>query len=211
MHFPLGAECPDFGSKLDALRTPLEDGTITVSRARHTTTFPARFQLVMAANPCPCGSHGVAGLECRCDPTRVRKYQERLSGPILDRIDIKHQMAAINRVLLEVAADQAESSSTVLARVVEARDRQRRRLANTPWSTNGEVPGSYLRQQLSLPQDLGVLNTALQRGLISARGVDKVIRLAWTLTDLGGRDKVGQRELRAALHLRQGEQRKGAA
>ena len=204
-------ECPDFGSKLDALRTPLEDGTITVSRARHTTTFPARFQLVMAANPCPCGSHGVAGLECRCDPTRVRKYQERLSGPILDRIDIKHQMAAINRVLLEVAADQAESSSTVLARVVEARDRQRRRLANTPWSTNGEVPGSYLRQQLSLPQDLGVLNTALQRGLISARGVDKVIRLAWTLTDLGGRDKVGQRELRAALHLRQGEQRKGAA
>ena len=131
----------------------------------------------------------------------------------LGRVPIRpaDQESHVRRAALEVAADQAESSSTVLARVVEARDRQRRRLANTPWSTNGEVPGSYLRQQLSLPQDLGVLNTALQRGLISARGVDKVIRLAWTLTDLGGRDKVGQRELRAALHLRQGEQRKGAA
>ncbi|MHA6524514.1 YifB family Mg chelatase-like AAA ATPase [Tessaracoccus sp. G1721] len=204
-------ECPDFGSKLDALRTPLEDGTITVSRARHSTRFPARFQLVMAANPCPCGNHGVAGLECRCEPVRVRKYQERLSGPILDRIDIKHQMATVNRVLLDVAADASESSATVLARVVEARDRQRRRLAGTPWATNGEVPGSYLRQQLSLPEDLGVLNTALQRGLISARGVDKVIRLAWTLADLAGQDAIGERELRAALHLRQGEQRRGAA
>mgnify|MGYP003485189895 FL=1 len=95
--------------------------------------------------------------------------------------------------------------------MVEARDRQRRRLAGTPWATNGEVPGSYLRQQLSLPEDLGVLNTALQRGLISARGVDKVIRLAWTLTDLAGLDVIGERELRAALHLRQGEQRRGAA
>ena len=204
-------EAPDFGAKLDALRTPLEDGTITVSRARHTTTFPARFQLIMAANPCPCGSHGVAGMECTCDPMRVRRYQERMSGPILDRIDIKHQMAGINRVLLDVASGSAESSATVLSRVVEARDRQRRRLADTPWSTNGEVPGPYLRQQLSLPTDLGVLNTALQRGVLSARGVDKVIRLAWTLTDLAGRDRVGSRELRAALHLRQGEQRRGAA
>ncbi|MHA6511396.1 ATP-binding protein [Tessaracoccus sp. Z1128] len=204
-------ESPDFGVKLDALRTPLESGAITVSRARHTTTFPARFQLVMAANPCPCGMHGVAGMECRCDALRVRKYQERMSGPILDRIDIKHQMAAINRVLLEVDGGVGESSATVLERVVEARERQRRRLRGTPWVTNGEVPGSYLRQQLSLPADLGVLNTALQRGAISARGVDKVIRLAWTLADLAGRDTVSGRELRAALHLRQGDERKGAA
>ncbi|WP_353081606.1 YifB family Mg chelatase-like AAA ATPase [Tessaracoccus lapidicaptus] len=203
-------ECPDFGTKLDALRTPLEKGTIMVSRARHSATFPARFQLVLAANPCPCGRHGLAGMDCTCDPLKVRRYQERLSGPILDRIDIKHQMSSVNRVLMEVGSVAAEPSSAVLQRVVAARDRQRRRLAGTPWTTNGEVAGSYLRQQLPLPSDLGVLNTALQRGTLSARGVDKVLRLAWTLADLSGRDRVGEREVRAALQLRQGDMR-GAA
>lgn len=199
-------ECPDFGPKLDALRTPLENGSITISRARMTVNFPARFQLVLAANPCPCGYHGVAAQECRCDSLAVRRYQERMSGPILDRIDIRHQMSAVNRVLVDVAAEAAERSSSVLDRVVEARARQRRRLKDTPWTTNGEVPGPYLRQELSLPSDLSVLNSALQRGSLSARGVDKVLKIAWTLSDLAGVDRIGPRELRAALQLRQGEQ-----
>ncbi len=203
-------ECPDFGSKLDALRTPLENGTITVNRARHSATFPARFQLVLAANPCPCGRFGLAGMECRCDPVKVRRYQERLSGPILDRIDIRHQITGVNRVLMDVDADPGESSAQVLARVVEARARQARRLAGTPWATNGEVAGSYLRRELPLPGDLGVLNTALQRGTLSARGVDKVLRVAWTLADLAGKDRVSDTEVRAALLLRQGDLR-GAA
>ncbi|SDY96553.1 YifB family Mg chelatase-like AAA ATPase [Tessaracoccus flavus] len=203
-------ECPDFGGKLDALRTPLENGWINVSRAKQSTRFPARFQLVLAANPCPCGMHGVAGMQCRCDPTKVRRYQEQLTGPVLDRIDIRHQMASVNRVLLDVAAGTPESSAEVLARVVEARDRQRRRLRDTPWLTNGDVSGAYLRQHLALPDDIGILNTALQRGLLSARGVDKVLRVAWTMADLSGSDVVTARELRAALQLRQGELR-GAA
>lgn len=197
-------ECPDFGTKLDTLRTPLENGTITVNRARQSATFPARFQLVLAANPCPCGRHGVAGMDCRCEPIKVRRYQERLSGPILDRIDIKHQMTGVNRVLLDTAAGPEESSAAVLARVVEARARQRRRLADTPWTTNGEVAGAYLRQHLPLPAELGVLNTALQRGTLSARGVDKVLKVAWTMCDLAGRDRPSEREIRAALHLRHG-------
>lgn len=197
-------ECPDFGQKLDGLRTPLENGTITISRARATALFPARFQLVLAANPCPCGNHGVAGAECRCDSVKVRRYQERISGPILDRIDIRHQMIGSNRVLLDVGSALPESSAAVAARVAEARGRQRRRLAETPWLTNGEVSGPYLRQQLPLPDDLGVLNGPLERGLLSLRGVDKVLRVAWTLADLAGRDRISAQELRVALMLRQG-------
>lgn len=200
-------EAPDFGAKLDALRTPLEGGWITVSRARFTARFPARFQLVLAANPCPCGMFGVAGAECRCDSVRVRRYQERMSGPIIDRVDIRHQVTGINRVLVDVGAKTPEPSSAVLARVVEARSRQSRRLAGTPWRTNGEVPGPHLRSQLPLPDDLGILNSALQRGVLSLRGVDKVLRLAWTLADLGGCDQPSGREVRAALQLRQGESR----
>lgn len=203
-------ECPDFGAKLDALRTPLENGWITVSRARMSTRFPARFQLVLAANPCPCGRYGVAGMDCTCESVKVRRYQEKLSGPILDRIDIRHQMAGVNRVLLDADLVAPEASSVVLGRVLEARDRQRHRLRRTPWTTNGEVAGPYLRKQLPLPDDLGVLNTALQRGMISARGVDKVLKLAWTLADLAGVDKVTAREVRVALGLRQGEQERAA-
>lgn len=198
-------EAPDFGQKLDDLRTPLENGAIVISRVRATALFPARFQLVMASNPCPCGNHGVVGAECHCDSVRVRRYQDRISGPILDRIDIRHQMVGTKRVLLDVAASPPEPSAVVAARVLEARGRQARRLSGTPWLTNGEVPGPYLRKQLPLPADLGVLNSALDRGALSLRGVDKVLRLAWTLSDLTGRDVVGPRELRAAMRLRQGE------
>ncbi|MFD0864763.1 YifB family Mg chelatase-like AAA ATPase [Tessaracoccus lubricantis] len=203
-------ECPDFGTKLDALRTPLENGWINVSRARMSTRFPARFQLVLAANPCPCGKYGVAGMDCTCDSVKVRRYQERLSGPILDRIDIKHHMAAVNRVLLAEDVAAPEPSAVVLDRVLEARARQRYRLRGTPWTTNGEVAGPYLRKRLPLPDDLGLLNAALQRGAISARGVDKVLKLAWTLTDLGGADRISDRELRVALQMRQGDQDRAA-
>ena len=148
----------------------------------------------------------MAGLECTCDSVKVRRYQERISGPILDRIDIRHQMVSTKRVLLDVAASPPEPSSVVAERVAEARQRQARRLADTPWSTNGEVAGPYLRKELPLPEDLGSLNSALDRGALSLRGVDKVLRVSWTLADLAGHDRIGPRELRAALRLRQGEQ-----
>lgn len=197
-------EAPDFGNKLDALRTPLEGGWITVNRARASARFPAQFLLVLAANPCPCGYFGVAGGQCRCDSVKVRRYQDRLSGPVLDRIDIRHRMAPVNRVLSDVSAPLGESSAVVLARVLEARDRSAARLRNTPWRTNGEVPGPYLRNELPLPSDLGILNTALDRGQLSMRGVDKVMKVAWTLADLAGADVPSAREIRVALQLRRG-------
>ena len=204
-------ECPEFGPKLDALRTPLECGWITINRARYSARIPAGFQLILAANPCPCGYHAVAGAQCRCDPLRVRRYQDRVSGPILDRIDIRHQLTSVNRVLLDIGLPAPESSAVVRERVLEARDRQRARLRGTPWTTNGEIAGSYLRKELTPATDLRLLNEALLRGSISARGVDKVLRVAWTLADLGGHDRISERDIRSALLLRQGAARELAS
>uniref|UniRef100_UPI003872D725 YifB family Mg chelatase-like AAA ATPase n=1 Tax=Tessaracoccus caeni TaxID=3031239 RepID=UPI003872D725 len=200
-------EAPEFGARsLESLRVPLESGMVTIGRAMHQVRFPASFQLILAANPCPCGHSGVAGKECRCQPLSVLRYQERISGPILDRIDIRHQLSAQTRLLGAADEESEETSAVVLARVTEARARQRKRLAESPWRTNGEVSGAYLRKHLPLPTDLRPLNSALARGLISARGVDKVLRIAWTLADLAGHDRIGPVEVRAAMQLRLGEQ-----
>ncbi|MDU7361072.1 MAG: YifB family Mg chelatase-like AAA ATPase [Propionibacteriaceae bacterium] len=202
-------EGPEFGQKtLESLRVPLENGFVSIGRAMHQVRFPARFQLVLAANPCPCGYFGVMGKECSCPPFRVRQYQDRLSGPILDRVDILHRIPAVSR-FMELDDAPRETSATVLERVLEARDRQRRRLQSTPWSTNSEVAGSYLRKELPLP-DTTPINKALARGTLSARGVDKVLRVAWTLADLAGQDVVGSTELSAAMQLRLGESAKAA-
>ncbi len=199
-------EAPEFGAKLlDALRTPLENGWVTVARARQTVRFPARFQLVLASNPCPCGHAGVADRDCHCPATKVRAYQERISGPVLDRIDIRHNMMPLRRAFLRSTDEMPESSSAILARVLEARERQARRLRETPWITNGEVAGSFLRGSLPLPEDVGPIEKALARGILSARGVDKVLRLAWTLADLEGADRILRGHVRTAMVMRQGE------
>lgn len=187
---------------------PLENGYVCIGRAMHQVQFPARFQLVLAANPCPCGYSGVVGKECSCPPFRVRQYQDRLSGPILDRVDILHRMPAVSR-FMEINQAPSETSAVVLERVLEARQRQRHRLRDTPWATNSQVSGSYLRKELPLP-DTALINRALARGTLSARGVDKVLRVAWTLADLAGNDVVTDTELGAAMQLRLGESAKAA-
>ncbi len=199
-------EAPEFGSRtLDALRTPMENGWVTIGRVSQQVRYPARFQLVLAANPCPCGMSGVVGKECSCAAMAVRRYRERLSGPILDRIDIRHHMLPLTRAFLADSDVPPERSAAVLARVIEARGRQCNRLRDTPWRTNGEVPGSFLRKKLPLPDDLGPLERGLSKGTLSARGVDRVLRLAWTLADLDGEDRIGTSNLRVAMLMRQGE------
>ena len=209
MCFPSGDEGPEFGQKtLESLRVPLENGYVSIGRAMQQVQFPARFQLVLAANPCPCGYSGVVGKECSCPPFRVRQYQDRLSGPILDRVDIMHRMPAVSR-FMEINQPPSETSAVVLERVLEARQRQRHRLRDTPWATNSQVSGSFLRKELPLP-DTALINRALARGTLSARGVDKVLRVAWTLADLAGNDVVTDTELGAAMQLRLGESAKAA-
>lgn len=200
-------EAPEFNPRvLESLRTPLESGLIALGRAEVQTEFPARFQLVLAANPCPCGSAGSGSGECSCTPTQIRRYARRLSGPVLDRIDIVLHLEAARRVW---SLDQARGESTAIVadRVAQARDRQLARLADTPWRTNGEVPGPWLRGRLPAPVGGELLDKALRRGVLSSRGADKVLRVAWTLADLAGRDVPAEGDLSDALELRRGGRR----
>jgi magnesium chelatase family protein len=200
-------EAPEFQpAVVDALRTPLESGVITLGRSEVHARYPARFQLILAANPCPCGQAATPGAHCQCSPMAVRRYAEKISGPIRDRIDINQAFLPLRKAYLTATLQRTESSAVVAQRVLEARDRQRRRLAGSGWQTNGEVSGTYLRRHLPPPDGLQIVDEAVDRGRLSARGVDKVLRLAWTLADLAGRDKPGRDELAIALAMRRGEQ-----
>ncbi len=208
MYFPFLDEVAEFAPKvIDALRTPLESGHIELARARAVTRYPSRFQLVLAANPCPCGYYGLAGRECTCPPEAVRRYRERVSGPILDRVDMQQTLMPMTQSHLRKAVRlTAESSEVVRARVAEARERQVQRLAPLGYRTNAEVPGPVLRQELPLPQGTQLIDQAVTRGLLSARGVDKVVRIAWTLADLAGVGLPRRQDVQEALAMRRGEE-----
>ena len=199
-------EAPEFSSRvLDALRTPLESGRVTIGRSEFEAHYPARFQLVLAANPCPCGQFGVPGARCDCTPMAIRRYGERLSGPIRDRIDLHQTLLPMKRSFLKAALARGEATEMVAQRVAEARARQEYRLTGTGWRTNGDVAGSYLRRHLPLPEGIEMLDRAMSAGVLSPRGVDKVIRISWTLADLAGLDRPGRQELQVALAMRRGE------
>jgi magnesium chelatase family protein len=205
-------EAPQFSTAvLDALRTPLESGWVSISRVMGTVRYPSRFQLILAANPCPCGMNATPGAQCHCFPASIRRYNERLTGPILDRIDIHHQILPIRASLMRAIKDTPESSATMSERVAQARARQRSRLQGAGFSCNAEVPGAWIRREL--PEPVGgikLLDDALQRGRVSSRGVDKVLRLAWTLADMGGAARPTHDDLAAALTLNQTEWMKAA-
>jgi magnesium chelatase family protein len=199
-------EAPEFSPQvLDALRQPLERGEIVVSRAQATELFPARFLLVLAANPCKCGNHGTRGRTCECTPDAVRRYGLRISGPVRDRIDLQCVVEPPTIASLEDAGAAGEPSKVVADRVADARERQRRRLAETPWRVNGEVPGPVLRRDLRPPAgSLQPLHDALRRGLLTARGADRVLRVAWTLADLAGRELPSRPDVVEAIGIRLG-------
>jgi magnesium chelatase family protein len=196
-------EAPEFGRDcLDALRQPLESGEIVLARSGVTARFPARFTLVLAANPCPCAKTAGPAEGCSCSPTTRRRYLGRLSGPLLDRVDVKIELLPVGRKELLNDRGLAEPSAVVAERVAAARERTGRRLAGTPWRLNAEVPGSELRRTWAPSAGaLRVVEKALERGTISARGVVKVIRVAWTIADLAGRPRPGKAECDQALGL----------
>ncbi|XVQ88112.1 YifB family Mg chelatase-like AAA ATPase [Microbispora siamensis] len=196
-------EAPEFATAvLDSLRQPLESGTVTIARAVGAVTFPARFMLVLAANPCPCGLQGTVGHPCKCTPTGRRRYLDRLSGPLLDRVDVKVKIGRATRAELLADRHFVETSATVAERVRLARERAARRLAGTPWRTNAEVSSSALHRDFRLPDAaMAPLHRGLDVGTLSARGLDRVLRVSWTLADLAGKDRPGQTETSAALAL----------
>jgi magnesium chelatase family protein len=196
-------EAPEFARDvLDALRQPLEAGEVVVARSGVTARFPARFTLVLAANPCPCAKAAGPAEGCSCSPATRRRYLGRISGPLLDRVDVKVELEPVGRKELLHDRDFAESSQTVALRVARARERAAHRLRETPWRLNAEIPGSELRRSWPpAPGSLAVLERSMERGQISARGVTKVIRVAWTLADLAGKARPTGDDCHAALAL----------
>jgi magnesium chelatase family protein len=196
-------EAPEFDRDvLDALRQPLESGQVVIARSGLTARFPARFTLVLAANPCPCARMTAAGSACTCTPLARRRYLARLSGPLLDRVDVKVELLPVGRAELLSDRKLAEPSAVVAARVAEARLRAVARLAGTPWRLNAEIPGSELRRSYRPAAGaLAPLERAMDLGQISARGADRIIRISWTLADLAGTGKPGMAEVGCAIGL----------
>lgn len=200
-------EAPEFaGSVLDALRQPLESGVISIHRANAVAHFPGRFQLVLAANPCPCGQYGARDSDCTCAPHARRRYLARISGPLLDRIDIQLRVSRITSAQLRVSSDTAvhTTSASVRSRVVAARGAAAERLTATPWSLNSEVPGSWLRGTRMRPtlSTTAAIDRALERGGLTMRGYDRVLKLSWTIADLDGATRPTADHVGRALYLR---------
>ncbi|MFE7357377.1 YifB family Mg chelatase-like AAA ATPase [Streptomyces sp. NPDC057543] len=199
-------EAPEFSMRvLDALRQPLESGHVVVARSAGVVRLPARFLMVLAANPCPCGRHSLSGAGCECAPSAVRRYQSRLSGPLLDRVDLRVVVDPVRRADLMERDARGESTAIVAARVREARARAAERLAGTAWTTNSEVPGHELRTRLvAAPGALMEAERDMERGMLTARGLDRVLRVAWTVADLRGADRPEASDIAVALELRTG-------
>jgi magnesium chelatase family protein len=196
-------EAPEFPrAVLDTLRQPLERGQVTIHRASGSATFPCRAQLVLAANPCPCAS-AAGDTACTCSPLERRRYQARLSGPLLDRIDLRVDLPPVTRAAWLDGLAPPEGTAVVARRVAAARAVAAERLTGTGLSVNGHVPGRLLRERWAVPRaSLRLAERALERGALSVRGFDRVLRVAWTLADLAGATVPGSDEIAEALGMR---------
>ncbi|WP_185174552.1 YifB family Mg chelatase-like AAA ATPase [Rothia nasimurium] len=196
-------EAPEFKrSVLDSLRQPLESGEVIISRSAASARYPARFQLVLAANPCPCGYNVGRGLDCTCTSRERRSYFSRLSGPLLDRIDLHISVPKVTAADLATSGTN-ESSEEIRYRVSQARQAQAERLTPLGVTTNAETNGKILRGPLKLSAQLtSSLSTALDHGTLTARGYDRVLRTAWTLADLDGATSPSRDHLDLALYFR---------
>jgi magnesium chelatase family protein len=194
-------ECAEISvSALESLRTPLEDGEIRLARRDGVACYPARFQLVLAANPCPCAPADPQ--DCICAAAVKRRYLGKLSGPLMDRVDLRVQMNPVRAGAISAA--DGESTAQVRHRVSTARDAAAERWLPHGFRTNAEVSGPLLRRKFRLSNAaMTPLRTALDRGLLSIRGVDRSLRVAWSLADLAGRVSPGLDEVAAALSFRQ--------
>jgi magnesium chelatase family protein len=194
-------ECAEISvSALEALRTPLEDGEIRLARRDGVACYPARFQLVLAANPCPCAPADPR--DCICAAAVKRRYLGRLSGPLLDRVDLRVQMNPIRAGAF--SATDGEPTAQVRQRVAQARDAAAQRWRPHGFRTNAEVSGALLRRKFRPScAAMDPLRKALDRGLLSIRGLDRTLRVAWSLADLAGRTSPGLDEVAAALSFRQ--------
>jgi magnesium chelatase family protein len=189
---------------IEALRQPLEDGRVVVTRAVGSAEFPARFTLVAAANPCPCGYEGDPRRQCRCPDHRVHQYRQKLSGPLLDRIDLRLRVPRLTKEEL-LGSETAEASSVVRARVEAARERQRGRYGPHGYACNAHLPGPVIRRAARLdPEAEALLERAVDALALTGRGFDRALKVARTVADLEAADAVRGRHVAEALSFRAG-------
>ena len=196
-------ELPEFPRHvLEVLRQPLEDQQITIARAQTTLTFPASLTLVGAMNPCPCGYLGGALLECRCSPRQIHAYRSRISGPLLDRIDIQVDVPAVPyRKMAE--PNRGEPSARILERIVRVRQRQRERLVDSGIHTNSRMRPDHIRTHCALAKECDVvLEKAMTRFRISARGYTRILKVARTIADLEEVKTIQARHIVEAIQYR---------
>ncbi|GAC1544195.1 MAG: YifB family Mg chelatase-like AAA ATPase [Vulcanimicrobiaceae bacterium] len=205
-------ELPEFSrSALEVMRQPLEEGTVTIARAAGTFVYPARFTLVASMNPCPCGFRGTRTTECRCDDAAVARYVAKLSGPLLDRIDLHVDVARVDFDEM-IARAPAEASASIRARVEAARHVQRERYVATPYRANAGVGGADVRRFCPLDDGAtALLRAASARGHLSARALDRIVRVARTIADLGGAPHIATAHVAEAIGYRSLERRGLAA
>jgi magnesium chelatase family protein len=196
-------ELPEFGSRtLEGLRQPLEDGVVSIARSTGTLAFPARFVLVAAMNPCPCGYWGDAVRQCTCSPSTVTRYQKRISGPLLDRIDIHVE---VPRVDYDKLTDdrRGEPSAAIRERVERARERQRRRFASSATACNAEMGPGEVREICPLdPAGRALVRAAMRQLQMSARAFHRILKLARTIADLAGGERIETAHLAEAVQYR---------
>jgi magnesium chelatase family protein len=196
-------ELPEFHRHvLEVLRQPMEDGQVTLSRASGQLTFPARFTLIAAMNPCPCGHHHGSTRRCGCAPVAIQRYRSRISGPLLDRIDLHLQVGAVP--FSDFTADPAaESSQTVRERVEAARQRQRSRCPGRSGHTNATLSSREVRRYCPQTSDIAeLLRLAMERLGLSARGCYRVLKVGRTIADLAGADQLAAGHVHEALQYR---------
>lgn len=196
----LDEACEFATDRLEALRTALEEGEIRLARRDGVVRYPARFQLVLATNPCPCAPP--RDFDCTCTPIAKRRYMARLSGPLLDRVDLRVRMRPIT-AMSRANLTPPEPTATVRARVLRARQRAVDRWKRYGWMTNAQAPGPTLRREFGLPRSTtAVLDRGLDTGAVTARGADRCLRVSWTLADLADEDLPSSDHVAAALEFR---------
>ena len=188
---------------LEVLRQPLEDKVITVSRARNSFTFPASFMLVAAMNPCPCGNLGHREKECACSPSQIRKYQSKVSGPLMDRIDIHIEVPALKFSELSSLASDSETSSSIRTRVIKAREIQSLRFANTRIHCNAQMQSKEVKKYCILDDKAyEILKSAIDKLNFSARSYDKILKVSRTIADLDAMDLIKANHVAEAIRYR---------
>ncbi len=196
-------ELPEFGTRtLEGLRQPLEDGAVSIARSTGTLTFPARFMFISAMNPCPCGYYGDPVRECTCSMSTISRYQKRISGPLLDRIDIHIE---VPRVDYNKLTDErlGERSEAIRGRVERAREAQRQRFADTPLACNADMGPTEVRKICRLDETgRGLVKAAMQQLQMSARAFHRILKLARTIADLAGGERIETAHLAEAIQYR---------